>query len=141
MSQATNEHSTASVVSRSPSRRSLFGAGAALLLSAPVLAAIPNAPGDDADLLAMCRTFHEHDAIIRAWNAGSATETEGEAANAAWWRCINALMAMRANTLPGLAAQADCAFRAAELVADSENAADDLGRVVLRSLANWRVAA
>jgi hypothetical protein len=89
----------------------------------------------------MCRTFREHDAIIRAWNAGSATETEGEAANAAWWRCVNALMAMRANTLPGLAAQADCAFRAAELVADSENAADDLGRVVLRSLANWRAAA
>src|SRR5271163_3654514 len=119
MPKATDTHTTLTpapdVVRPSPGtppgRRGLLGGAVALLAGAAAvtLPRAAQAAGTHAALLALCRQFWVHQAVVDAWDAGEVSTEIGEAAHDQWWGCIRAAEEMPAHTIAGVRAKADIA--------------------------------
>ncbi|HUB48361.1 MAG TPA: hypothetical protein VMB73_25575 [Acetobacteraceae bacterium] len=130
-----------------PSRRAiLVGSTAALLAGAAIATAAHGAPvappaGDDAELLALRRSFLvEHDTVT-AWNADRVTEEIGEAAHDRWWECVEAMTDIPATTTAGLRAKAEVALLAYEFAGGQGGPDEDLIRSALRDAIAGRAVA
>jgi hypothetical protein len=95
-----------------PSRRALFGAGAALFGGGVVLAATARAAATqvaDAELIALGREFQEIDGRLMALNGAEdtpANDTLGDAVHREWWRIVDQIEELPACTRDGLAVKA-----------------------------------
>lgn len=80
------------------------GGGAALAAGAS-----QPASNADAELLALCRQFWVHQAVVDARGADEVSTEIGEAAHDQWWGCIRAAEEMPAHTIAGVRAKANIA--------------------------------
>lgn len=151
-----------SAITRAPSRRGLLAGGAAALVAGAAAFQKPGplpwrngprptepvqpmpefgAAGDDAELLALHRTFLTQHAIVQAWNAGEVTEEIGEAAHDRWWECVEAMVDIPATTPEGLWAKAETALLATDLTGGHGGSDEELVRSVVRDITTRRARA
>jgi len=136
----------ANTIPENPSRRAILAGSTAALLAGAAIAtgargASVASAGDDAELLALHRSFlAEHDTVM-AWNADRVTEEIGEAAHDRWWECAEAMTDIPATTTAGLRAKAEVALLAYELAGGQGGPDEDLIRSVLRDAMAGRATA
>jgi hypothetical protein len=131
------------------SRRGLFAAGASALVAGAAIATAahgapatpPGGAGDDAELLALHRSFLAEHATVMAWNVSRVTEDIGEAAHDRWWGYVQAMTDIPATTPAGLAVKAEVALLAYELAGGQGGPDQDLIHSALRDVMAGRAGA
>ena len=89
-----------------PSRRLLLALAGALPVAAVPVVASAEPAGDDAELLALVRQFHQHDATIRQFDqARGIPDDVFEAELSHWWQALDRVAETPAQTGAGIAAK------------------------------------